>query len=417
MHVRFVNMMVILLLVILLVAACGGDEQSGVDLEVAGQTHPTDTPTPEATLRPGQGFADLPGRLLILKGQQFEVFDFATGATTPLEGVSAFSSAALSDDLTVGAFVAFPNFGVIDLASNSAHEIRNTWSTPNGFGISPDGQWMVVLTGTFSARLQLLATDGSSAHSVARNSDGGLRWTWTPDSQLIWWTVGEQDPQGELMVFSPTSGDSTPASDEPLPLIPPPPLVLSPDGTRAANVPIVFVPPPGQDIPATCFDSFVELYQGPFTTQDVDIDGETIWTEAGLIASSPQWLTDDLLLFVKYGTGDCGEIAGDPLREIMVIDTSETTPRPRSVAGPIGNADDPNDRVQQFGRTVSHLYSIGPNGQHIAWIGGGRRAGETTVNVTNVATGSTQTVLRYTAEDAIEFIENTLIRQVVWLPD
>ncbi len=406
-----------LLLVSLVAAACGGEEQSGVNLQVAGETRPTVTPASTVTPVSDQGPASLPGRLLILKGQQFQVFDFATGDLIPLGDVSAFSPASFDDARTLGVFVAFPNFGVVDLATNQVREIRNTASNPTGIGVSPDGVWMAVLTGQLSIRLQLLATDGSSTQNVANNSGGGgLNWTWTPDSRLIWWQANPDQPRGALMIFDSASGESSPVGDADLAVNPPGFMEVSPDGTRAANVPVAAVPP-GQDN-AACFDSYVELYQAPFTTQNFDADGRTIYTEAGLIASSPHWLTNELLLFVKVGTGTCGTVSGVPSREIMLLDTSQSSPRPQLIAGPLGNADDPNDRAQQFGRFYGHLYAAAPGGQYVAWVGGGRQAGETTVQVTDVQTGSTQTVLRFTTDDAqgaADFIEHTLIRQVVWL--
>ena len=136
------------------------------------------------------------------------------------------------------------------------------------------------------------------------------------------------------------------------------------------------------------------------------------------MASSPQWLSNDRLLFVRLGTGSCGNVQGEVAREVMLLDLTATTPVPRQVVGPLGNADDPNDRTQVFGRQYAHLFSPSPDGQYIAWISGGLEARETAIHITHVETGETHVVLRTTdqnAQDLGDYIEHYMLRQVVWL--
>jgi hypothetical protein len=136
------------------------------------------------------------------------------------------------------------------------------------------------------------------------------------------------------------------------------------------------------------------------------------------VASSPQWLDDDRLLFVKVGTGSCGAVTGDAAREVMLLDLSAPGASPIALVGPLGNADDVNDRTQLLARQYGHLYSVSPDGRFVAWIAGSLAEDESLLNVTSVADGTTRTALRITraqAADSTEFIESLLLRQVVWL--
>jgi hypothetical protein len=102
----------------------------------------------------------------------------------------------------------------------------------------------------------------------------------------------------------------------------------------------------------------------------------------------------------------------------MLLDITSENPEPRVIAGPLGNADDPNDRTQNLGGQHGHLYSPSPDGRYVAWIAGGLEARETIINVTDVQTGSTFVVLRTSesaAYDRADYIENQIFRQVVWL--
>jgi hypothetical protein len=192
---------------------------------------------------------------------------------------------------------------------------------------------------------------------------------------------------------------------------------IAPGGARLAIMPIapdVAGQPAGEEV---CVESEVHLYPTSMSRTETGQAAEVAWTEPGLVASSPVWLDDDRLLFVKLGNGACGVIEGEPLREIMLLDLGSGA-APRTVAGPIGNADDTNDEEQRYGRQFGHLYSVSPDGRYVAWVAGGRAADESLINVTEIETGATQAVLRYGADeatDAVDFIENTLIRQVVWL--
>ncbi|GIV81137.1 MAG: hypothetical protein KatS3mg051_0491 [Anaerolineae bacterium] len=82
--------------------ACGDGERAGVKLQPAGQ-YPTATPTVAATQTPAvetstPSLAEMPeprfalsGRLLVLKGGQFLLYDLATGTITPLPTPRAYS--------------------------------------------------------------------------------------------------------------------------------------------------------------------------------------------------------------------------------------------------------------------------------------------------------------------------------------
>lgn len=408
----------------LLLLACGNEEQAGVSLQPVGQyptltatLPPTSTP-PGGTPTPGSegvlpaGFS-ASGRLLLLRGGQFLLYDLVSGQITPLEGPRAYSPAVLSADATRGAFVTFPHFGIFDLVSGEMHTIRNTGSIPTGLSLSPDGNWLATLTGTITVSLRLINTRDGSTYNVASSSQHPIAWAWTADGRLAWWWNDTLPP--EPQVFDLTTRASIPLREISTTLVVPPSAALSPDGTRAAIVPVAR----GPNQPESCFDSYVGLLDVPFATpQSMDTTGTAVWTEPGLVASSPQWLDSDTLLFVKLGIGSCGQVNDSALsRQIMMLELAGGTPRP--LAGPLGNADDPNDRAQQFGSQVSHLYSPSPDGAYVAWIGGGMEQGESLLNVTEVASGQTAVLLRLTradAQDMADFIENGLLRQVVWLP-
>jgi len=291
--------------------------------------------------------------------------------------------------------------------------VDNNASNPNGFGLSPDGKWLVAFTGQFTARMQVLAVDGSAVYNVASTGQTFFNAVWTADSKLIWWAA-EDEP--DIQVFDPLTGESTPLGDAD-PTIPAP-AIMSPDGSKGALVPVAFRPDDLNANPGACFDSYIALVEPPFTLASLNDIGETVWTQPGLVASSPQWLDNDRLLFVQIGTGDCGDVQGEPDRMVMLYDTSTPGAQPEPVAGPLGNADDMNDRPQRFGKAFGHLYSPSPDGRYIAWITGGVDAHVSEVNVTDLVTGDTQVILRTTYEeagDAGDYIENFMFRQVVWL--
>ncbi len=418
------RLVALLLLGMLGLLACGSEEQAGVVLQPAGQ-YPsatpavavTDTPamlasTPALTVTPPARF-EMTGRLLVLKGGQFLLYDLVTDTITPLPTPRASSPAALSADARLGAFVAFPDFAVFDPVTGEARVVDNPGSIPTGLALSPDGNWLATLTGTITVGLRLVATSDGTLYNVVSSSQHPIAWAWTTDNRLAWWWSDAVTP--EPQVFDPVTGRSAPLGEVSAEIAAPPEAALSPDGVRAAIVPVVS----GPVQPETCFDSYIGLLDVPFATaQGMNTSSETIWTEPGLVASSPQWLDDDTLLFVKLGVGTCGQVSATGLsRQIMALELAGGTPRP--VAGPLGNADDPNDRVQQFGRQVTHLYSPSPDDAYIAWIGGGVEQGETLLNITEIASGRTVTLLRFAradAQDMADFIENYLLRQVAWLP-
>ncbi|GAB4420366.1 MAG: hypothetical protein Kow00106_16910 [Anaerolineae bacterium] len=418
------RLVVLLILVMLGLFACGSDEQAGVALQPAGQ-YPAVTPTvavtetpampspaPALTGTPAPRFA-MSGRLLVLKGGQFLLYDLQTEEITPLPTPRANSPAALSADARLGAFVAFPDFAVFDLTSGETRLVNNPGSIPTGLALSPDGNWLATLTGTITVGLRLISTTDGSLHNVASSSQHPIAWAWTTDSRLAWWWSDAVTP--EPQVFDPVTGQSVPLGEVSAEIAAPPEAALSPDGKRAVIVPVAS----GPAQPETCFDSYVGLLDVPFATaQGMNMSSETIWTEPGLVASSPQWLDDDTLLFVKLGVGTCGQVSATGIsRQVMALELAGGTPQP--LAGPLGNADDPNDRVQQFRGQVTHLYSPSPDDAYIAWIGGGVEQGETLLNITELASGQTVTLLRFTradAQDMADFIENHLLRQVVWLP-
>ncbi len=418
------HLLVFFLLCAVILSACGDGGQAGVKLQPAGQ-YPTATPTVAATHTPaGQTLTSaaagtpaprfaLSGRLLVLKGGEFLLYDLATDTISTLPIPRAYSPAALSADARLGAFVAFPDFAVFDLITGEARVVDNPGSMPTGLALSPDGNWLATLTGTITVGLRLIATGDGTLYNVASSSQHPIAWAWTTDNRLAWWWGDTPSP--EPQVFDPVTGQSVSLSEASAEIAAPPEAALSPDGKRAVSVPVAS----GPAEPETCFDSYIGLLDVPFATaQGVKTSSETIWTEPGLVASSPQWLDDDTLLFVKLGVGTCGQVSESGLsRQIMALELAGGTPRP--VAGPLGNADDPNDRIQQFGRQVTHLYSPSPDDAYIAWIGGGVEQGETLLNVTEIASGRTVTLLRFArtdAQDMADFIENCLLRQVAWLP-
>ncbi|MBN1681343.1 MAG: hypothetical protein JW966_13765 [Anaerolineae bacterium] len=415
---RWLLFPVVVLVVVL--AACGGKNEEGVDLQAA-QSRPTDTPVPTAEPTPGTDTGSYEGRLLYLKGLTFEVLDLATGETTTFEGVDAYSGAALNADRTRGVFIAFPNFGILDLAENTVIEVPNRSSNPVNVTISPDGEWLGLQTGTYRVQLALMPFGGADVVNVSASTSGFFTWSWTADSRLVWAVPASEDGP---MVFDPGAGKSAPLSDEPLALATHPIGAVSPDGARLVVVASPTTPQAGisfnalsiSDIPPDeCYDAYAELSPLPL---DPNAEAERLWSETGLVASSPQWVDNDRVLFVRLGYGTCGEIDGEPLREVVLIDTGETNAAPRVIAAPLGNADDLNDETQQLGGQHGHLFSPSPDGQYLAWVGGGRVAGESVINITHIATGDTETVVRFTENDAqgvAQFFERYLIRQVVWL--
>jgi len=407
--------LITIVLAALLLAACGGENEQGVSLEAANQ-RPTATPLPTAapTVSAEDKIDALSGQFLLMRGHRYVLFDLATGEIRPFaQDMPAYSPLQLTTDRTRGAFVAFPNYGVVDIPARTATLIENRASDPQGISISPDGRWLIALTGTLSTRLTLLAADGSGPHSVAAGGGAIFTWAWTVDGRFVWWRTDQADSVPQ--VFDPATDSSAPLHDATTPVTVTFPRAVSPDGTRSAAVPIV---PAYLTDPAECFDSYVGLLQAPFTLENFDSQGETIWTEPGLVASSPQWLDDDRLLFVKVGTGSCGTVTGDAAREVMLLDLSSPGASPMALVGPLGNADDVNDRTQLLARQYSHLYSVSPDGRYVAWIAGSLAEDESLLNVTSVADGTTRTALRITraqAADSTEFIESLLLRQVVWL--
>ncbi len=279
--------------------------------------------------------------------------------------------------------------------------------------------------------MRLISLDDSAEPvNIATGSNAFYRWAWTPDSRLVWWDV---NVPGTITILDPATGDSSPAGNTALELAGYPFAAVSPDGTRMAAISPFDMLDPGTllfNLPAAdgttaperpaavCADSVIELYPLPLPLGGTIPAPQPIWTEPDTTASSPEWLDDDSLLFVQVGSGSCGQIEGDPQREIMLLDV-DTGTDPRPIAGPIGNADDRNDEEQFGGLLFGHLYDASPDEQYIAWIAGNYESGETMVNVTTIETGETQTVIRFTVDETLggkpDFLENYLIRGVTWL--
>ena len=408
--------------VMLMLAACGGEEQAGVELEAAGQSRPsTATPTPPPAET--DEAEKLSGRLLLLKGQHYEILDLSTNETTVLDDLPTFSSLQLNADRTRGAFVAFPDFGLLDLTTSDMRTIENTGSNPVGVSISPDGRWMLTITGQLRIQMQLVPLDGpGDPLLVASGSNTFFLSAWLDDSRLLWWEIG--NPAGR-MIFDPTTGESTPVGDSALALTNFPFSAVSPDSARLAVIPLLFGAQASiglfdteatSDSQSPCLGSEVQLYDLP--VQFGVAEAQVIWTENELVASSPTWLDNDTLLFIRVGYGVCGQVEGDPVREIMMLDVDAPQPQPEVIAGPLGNANDPNDEEQNFGGQLGHLYSPSPDGQYVAWIGGGNREGESSLNITDIDTGETQALLTINENEALgaaDFIEHYMLRQVLWL--
>lgn len=409
------------LLLVLLIAltGCGSDDQEGVTLQGVGSA-PTLTPTSVPTAAPtdtapqtdGATFdaGDLPGRLLYRRGLQLEILDLASGTTTTLgEDVTVNSTVQIDDSGHRGVFIDFPDFGVIDLATRAIESIPNTGSNPNNFGISPDGRWLVSTTGTIINRLQITALDTLSTVNLASSSAAGFAWLWTPDSTLIWWNQAEAVPQR----YDPATEESTPIT-EAVDVARTPLGAVSPDHALVAIIPVA----PGGAAPdsGACIESAVQLIRAPMPVDPNAVAPETIWTEPGLVASSPSWLDADTLLFVKLGNGECGQITGEQDRTLFRLELDGSPPQ--VIVPRLGNADDQSDFAQNVARQLTHLYSVSPDGRYVAWVDGGREARETMINVTAIDTGQTQTVVRFTADDAPDlaaYLEQYLVRQVEWL--
>jgi hypothetical protein len=414
--------MAALTLFVLILAACGGNTRQGVELQpvdVPGQARAYQTPTPTPDTSSALG---LSGRLLYLKGKHVEIHDLASGDTQVIADMQSRSPVIVTPDATRAAFIAFPDLGLIDLTTGEVRTVHSAASNPISYGISPDGQWVVVLNGTFTMRLIVIRFDDQSVVTVAGKSNTFFNWAWTTDSHLVWWEASD-DPQ--WMLFNGSTQESTPVDLADVQIEVPAPAQRSPDGQLVARVPVAFNPFRGQSDLDTCFDSYVELYDATATASILTQSGRSVWTEAGLVAASPQWLTSDLLLFVKIGSGQCetGPSGGSVFtllsaeRQVMLLDVTATDPQPRVLAGPLGNADDTNDRAQQA-QEYGHLYSPSPDGRYVAWISGGFDGGVSAINVTEVITGTTQTILSVAiadTRDAADYLENHLIRQVIWL--
>ncbi|HEX3050489.1 MAG TPA: hypothetical protein VHP83_07535 [Aggregatilineaceae bacterium] len=405
--------------VALLIGACGDKTEEGTTLQGPGSKNQP-TATVQHTPVPTVSASGFTGRLLIRKGQHFEMLDLETGETTSFEteDVAAFGPVQLSADAKRGVFVAYPDFALLDLEAGEAVLMDNPGSTTLGIGISPDGKLAAGLTGgTYRTQLFYYNLDNPTPELVAGSTQTSYNWVFDTDSNLIWWAAN--DPT-TLQKLDPATGESAPRDETEVQLASNFGLAVAPDQTRIATIPAVITQgPTGPITPTECFDSAVQIIQQPVDPADVMGDAETVYTEAGLIASAPTWLDDEHLLFVKLGNGTCGRIEGEAKREIMLLDLS-TGSAPRPIAGPLGNARDQNDAAQLWGAQLGHLYSLSPDGRYVAWIGGEYDEGVSTIQVTEIETGVTTEMLRVTedeANDAGDFIEHYLLRQVVWLAE
>ena len=362
---------------------------------------------------------ELSGRLLYRKGLTLEILDLATGDTRTIgEGVTVNSAFDMNQDLTRGVFIDFPNFGVFDIASGEVTPVPNTGSNPNSLSISPDGRWLVATTGSIVTRLQVTDLDTLTTQNVASGSSAFYQLAFTPTSNLIWWEATDPTPQR----YDPATNTSTPVT-EPFPVADIPGAAISPDGTRFATISIApgvrFDGSPAGGDAATCIESEIQLAPSPIFPASTELAAqiETIYADAGLVASSPVWLDDDTLLFVRLGYGECGQVEGEQERAVMRLDLDGSAPQ--VIVPRLGNETDPSDFAQSAGRSYSHLFSVSPDSQLIAWIDAERDTRETMINVTDIATGHTQTVLYFSEDDAAslaDFLEEITLRQVVWLP-
>lgn len=403
-----------LLGVIILLAACsGGNTQEGVTLRSAA--HEGATLTPDATA----GGEPATGQLLLRVGGAFERFDLVTEKVIPFDRQGVSSPVVLTPDQTRGVFIMFPDFGMIDLVSGEIIEINNKGPNPSLVGISPDGQWLSTVAGNRLVLREIGSVESEDDPlEVASGSNLFYQWIWLADSRMLWVDV---QTLNNWMLFDPATGESIPAGAGPFEVtesmlwgVP------SPDGTLLARA-VTFAQDntttaPGQ---VGCFDSSLVLYHLPVPIGVGDpLGGGIVWEMPGVLAASPQWLDDNRLLFVAISPGTCESALGDPFRQIMLLDLT-TDDAPQVIAGPLGNATDRNDYLQQYGYQYGHLYSPSPDGRFVAWIGGEPVDGETRLNITEIATGTTEIVRRITEDDAVggaaDFLGHYVLRQVVWL--
>jgi hypothetical protein len=427
-------LVLIVLSIAMLLTACGGEEESGVDLQVANQ-NPTETPIPEPTptQAPEDSAPGYTGRLFLMTGKTFAWLDLETGSLIPFTDLSveaggapieSFGPAAFNSSLTHGAFVPFPQFGVVDLAAGTVSGVGSLFTFVTSLGISPDGRWLATtIGGTALNRLQLMSTDGTQEYTIRSSGLWFYIFRWTVDSELIWWAVPtEPDPEEEefvpeLMLYDPATQESTPIGDTVYDLAPGGPLNVSPDGSRMVLMPVA---PGAENVadPEDCFESYVELLDLPQNTADLDPEGTVIWNEPGMIASSPQWLDDDRILFVRIGPGTCGDVEGEMIREVTLLDLSAEPSTATPILGPLGNENDPLGFNLLDPRFAAQLYSPSPDARYVAWVEGNHLADVSRVNITALDTGETQTVLEFTPDmfsDAASWIEDGLVRQVIWL--
>ncbi|MBI5959903.1 MAG: hypothetical protein HY866_14285 [Chloroflexi bacterium] len=412
-HSRLILCSLIALLFAL--TACGGQTREGVTLQPVKVEQSSST-TIMVTSTPEPKFSGLSGRLIYLKGTQFESLDLASGQTFTFESSAALSQLILNSNKTHGVFAGQSRFMVINLLDNTVFETQNLGTNAGNMRVSPDGNWIGVTIGQISARILMISLPALELHTVTGRSGGEYDWSWTTDSRMVWWDYAAE---AEPMVYDPASGESTPVGSEEVSLTVPFPLQLSPDGQHIASVRVAYGPQPGQDVNAeSCFDSYVELFDSTYTTNSFNTRGEVMWTEDGLVASSPQWLNKDQLMFVKVGNGFCGTVDGEEVRQLMLLDITASGARPRILVEHLGNGDDVQDRMQRYGKLYGHLYSPSPDGKYFAWINGSMDEGITEINITEINTGETETIMHLEygdARDAVDFIENYFIRQVIWL--
>ncbi len=434
-------------IVMLALAGCGSDDDS-VELKAVGSSAQTEEAAASNTTmtEPDAALAiEIDGLFIVVKGNGLYAFDPASGEapqfiTDQLEpltiNLAPEADKVIFDSDTPGDGQAF----ILNLPSIEPEVLDAVITTPaaNAWGVaswSPDRQWVIGFV--YPRGIEAIRVDGSGGFQLANNIDAFA--LWLNDGNIL---VVDRDFQPSVIVYrgiyyyDVATGEAEEwAMDEerlqtnfrgalqalvaehgldfadPIFDITGSVNIISPDNafsfTNAADVCATWglsrplANPTNTDLFAQGGEepAITYLYQAEGIHRITDalaVDGQTIYFLEWIlptcrISETPQ-ITLKRLVIGEDGAVSAPEIIAEGVSAEVSYDF--------------------RSRLQG----VTGRYSISPDGRFVAWAGGSAEIGTTSINVTDLTTLETITLVEEARGDVAEtaFNENQLFRQVYW---
>lgn len=447
-----------ILLMIALLAACGGEEDASLSSGGGSQATPTEAPTAMAggdgalasLPAPEPGALTLPdvpdtdGALIFTRGRQIYHGQFGgAAAETIIEDVAA-ASVEVSPDKRY-AYHTSPGIRRIrllgtELASGeqielvrlSGGSIRQLSGQVHGF--SPDGTWMLVYD-LFDVQMYLVPTAGDAeATPLARDV-----WpVWLADNTILQLQTVQEIRraifENQVLEFAgftrldPATGEATPldiAADEVLHLNDYANLVAATTDagleladpfeltgySATLNDSYIFIVQPEENIifqPAPCNTWAIEQMDAEGLRQVIYTVEDALW----LTELTP--LSDESFLFLEWRVSDCDLLSGTMTATLKRWHPDGTTTTVTDEVSPI---EENRGNLNVLVYSQGHRFAVSPDGRYVVWPGGSLATGSSSLNITDLESGTTGVLLlSEVVTNPESYLDEQMFRSVFWLP-